>query len=103
MEEDVDLPFGLLGTQAISVTSGYDAGFRRLLQDLLATEKHRRPRHRISSSLSHRAAADRCWLTADPFAISVCLRCQTFVTSFVTTRPRRADDRHNIVMVAVRS
>ena len=34
MENEVELPFGLLGTQYISFTQAYDAGLRRLLQDL---------------------------------------------------------------------
>jgi len=38
MEQEVELPFGLVGTQYISFTEGYDAGFRRLLQDLVAIE-----------------------------------------------------------------
>jgi hypothetical protein len=38
MEEDIELPFGLVGTQAIGFAPGYDAGFRKLLQGLTASQ-----------------------------------------------------------------
>jgi hypothetical protein len=36
LEEDFELPFGWLSTQAINFVPGYDTGFQRLLQDLTA-------------------------------------------------------------------
>ncbi len=41
LEENVPLPFGLLGTQAINFAAGYDSGINRLLQALLETESEK--------------------------------------------------------------
>jgi hypothetical protein len=38
LEEEIDLPLGFSGTQAIRFTD-YDAGFRKLLQSLVATRE----------------------------------------------------------------
>ena len=42
MEDNVELPFGLLGTQYVSFMEGYDAGIMKLLSDLSASRPTRK-------------------------------------------------------------
>jgi TIR domain len=48
LEEEVDLPLGFRGTQAISFTD-YDSGFRKLLQSLVATSEAKAARAELPS------------------------------------------------------